>query len=258
MRAFCILYFTHMKIIAVQTKAIVPPKDSLFDAIKKSTFKPKNGDVIAVSSKVVAIHEGRCVPVKDRKEKESLAKQLSEKWVELPYGKGRRAVFTITQGVLIRTAGIDESNGNGYYILWPENPHASAKKIQRYIEKEYGVKLQGVVVTDSYSLPLRRGASGFALGWSGISPIKDYRRTDDVFGRKIKITVANVVDALASACVLVMGESGAQTPLCIVRDIQLPKEQKLKQVLDKNPVDIEHDIFGTFLLSQKWKKGGSK
>lgn len=244
-----------MKIIAVKTKAIIPPKDSLFNAIKKSTFKPKDGDIVAVSSKVVAIDEGRCVPTGSRKDKEKLAKQLADMWVELPYGKDRRAVFTITQGVLIRTAGIDESNGNGYYILWPEDSHVSAKRIQKYIEKEYRVKLQGVVITDSYSLPLRRGASGFALGWSGISPIKDYRKTDDVFGRKIKITVANVVDAVASACVLVMGESGAQTPLCVVRDITLPKQRKLKHPLDKNPVDIENDIFSPFLLSKKWKKG---
>ena len=30
--------------------------------------------------------------------------------------------LTIKQGMLIPTAGIDESNGDGYYILWPRDP----------------------------------------------------------------------------------------------------------------------------------------
>ena len=29
--------------------------------------------------------------------------------------------FTITNNTLIPTAGIDESNGEGYYILWPRD-----------------------------------------------------------------------------------------------------------------------------------------
>ena len=249
-----------MEVIPITIQKIVPPQDDVLTRILAAAWKPKDGDILCISSKVIAIHEGECVEGGDRAKKEALARELADLHVELAYGGTRRALFTITKGVLIRTAGIDESNGNGYFVLWPQDPHASAKYFKRAIEKKYGVKLQGVIVTDSYSVPLRRGAIGFALGWSGINPIKDYRGTKDVFGRKLKVTVANVVDAIAASATLVMGESGASTPLCVVRGIVVPKEKKLKvgSELDRSPVDLKNDIFSAFISSQKWKKGGSE
>lgn len=247
-----------MNCIPIQTQKITPPKDDFISALFASKkFKPKTGDVIAISSKVLAIHEGQCVVAGKRKDKEALAKKIAEKYVELDYGRGRHAVFTITKGVLIRTAGIDESNGNGYYILWPRDPKKTAQKMKRAIEKKYKVKLAGVIVTDSYSTVLRRGASGFALSWAGIHPTKDYRGKPDVFGRKLKVTLSNVVDALAGAAVFVMGEAGESTPVVIIRGLKnIEKEHPVKKELDRFPVRMEDDIFSTFLLSQKWKKGG--
>jgi coenzyme F420-0:L-glutamate ligase len=247
-----------MKCIAVQTRKILPPKDDFLGALfAAKKFKPKNGDVIAISSKVLAIAEGACVIAGTRDDKEKLAKTLAERYVELPYGRGRSAVFTVTNGVLIRTAGIDESNGNGYFILWPKDPKKTAQILKRAIERKYKVTLAGVIVTDSYSVPLRRGALGFALAWAGIHPTKDYRGKPDVFGRKLKVTLANIVDAIASAAVLVMGEANEATPVVIIRDLKnIQKEHKVKDELDQFPVQMEDDIFSTFLLSQKWKKGG--
>lgn len=247
-----------MKYIAIKTRKIVPPRDNFLDALfDAKSFKPRDGDVVVISSKVLAIHEGMCIPAATRKDKERLAKKLSERYVELQYGRDRRAVFTVTNGVLIRTAGIDESNGNGYYILWPKDPKKTAQRVKLAIEKRYKVKLTGLIVTDSYSVPLRRGAIGFALAWTGINPTKDYRGSADVFGRNLKVTLSNVVDAIASAAVLMMGEAGESTPVVIVKGLKgLEKEKKPKNELDRFPVKIEDDIFGTFLLSQKWEKGG--
>jgi len=249
-----------MKCIAVQTRKIHPPKDDFLDALfAAKKFKPKMGDVVAISSKVLAIHEGACALATTRQDKEELAKTLAEKYTELSYGQGRKAVFTVTNSVFIRTAGIDESNGNGYYILWPKDPKKTAQKIKLAIEKKYQVVLAGVIVTDSYSIPLRRGASGFALSWAGIHPTKDYRGHLDVFGRKLKVTLSNVVDALASAAVFVMGEAGEATPVVVIRGLKnIEKEHRVKDEIDTFPVRMEDDIFSTFLLSQKWKKGGGK
>ena len=249
-----------MNCIPIQTRKIIPPKDDFISALFASKkFKPKTGDVLAISSKVLAIHEGQCVVAGKRKDKEALAKKIAEKYVGLNYGRGRHAVFTITKGVLIRTAGIDESNGNGYYILWPKDPKKVAQKIKSLIEKKCGVKLAGVIVTDSYSTILRRGASGFALSWAGIHPTKDYRGKPDVFGRKLKVTLSNVVDALASAAVFVMGEAGESTPVVIIRGLKnIEEEHRVKNELDRFPVHMEDDIFSTFLLSQKWKNGGGE
>lgn len=246
-----------MKCIAIQTRKVLPPKDDFLNALfVAKKFKPRDGDVVAISSKVLAIDEGACVPAGTREDKENLAKKLAERYVELPYVHKRKAIFTVTNSVLIRTAGIDESNGNGYFILWPKDPKKTAQKIKRAIEKKYKVTLAGVIITDSYSVPLRRGALGFALAWAGIHPTKDYRGKSDVFGRKLKVTLANIVDAIASASVLVMGEAGEATPVVIVRDLKnIQKEHKVKEDLDKFPVRMEDDIFSTFLLSQKWKKG---
>lgn len=51
-----------MQFIPVTTRILQPPQDDLLSVIRGSLTDIKNGDVMLISSKVVAIHEGRCVP----------------------------------------------------------------------------------------------------------------------------------------------------------------------------------------------------
>ncbi|HVV38739.1 MAG TPA: coenzyme F420-0:L-glutamate ligase [Candidatus Paceibacterota bacterium] len=245
-----------MDITPIKIGLLVPPKDVLFSKIVASKLKPKNGDIIAVSSKVVSIHEGRCVPV-TAATKDALAKQEAELYLERKYTPGRHALHTIINGVLIRSAGIDESNAKGHFILWPQDPMRSAKQIRAFLLKEYKLKQLGVIITDSISSPLRRGAIGFALAWAGFEPLYDYRGAKDLFGRKFNFEQANLADALAASAVLVMGEGSEQTPLAVIRNAPgiVWKGRKTNKGWHSFKVPLKEDLFAPFLTKAKWKKG---
>jgi F420-0:gamma-glutamyl ligase len=51
-----------MEIYSIKTRLINPPKDDLIQAIIESKPNLKEGDILVVASKVVAIAEGRLVP----------------------------------------------------------------------------------------------------------------------------------------------------------------------------------------------------
>ncbi|HVY73139.1 MAG TPA: coenzyme F420-0:L-glutamate ligase [Candidatus Paceibacterota bacterium] len=248
-----------MEIVAFKLKKLVPPKDDLLAALFASKLKLKDGDVLAISSKVVSIAEGRCVSA-NKTTKEKLIQQEAE-LVFAPKKLHKWGYkFTVTNGALVGSAGIDQSNGNGYFILWPKDPMRSAKQLRAKIMKHYGVNKLGIVITDSTSRPMRRGASGFALAWAGFNPLYDYRGSPDIFGRIIQVEQANIADSLAAAAVLSMGEGSEQTPVALMRDV--PKSVWNAKPVPKGEtpyiVSLKDDLFAPFLQSVKWKKGKKK
>lgn len=247
-----------MHVIGVQTRALAAPQDSLTDAILGSKLSLKNGDIFCVSSKIVSIDEGRCVPIEGN-DKEELIKAEADWYMKAPRSSKWRSRYTINQGVMVGSAGIDESNGSGHYILYPKDPFKSAKRIRSWLMKTYGLTELGVIVTDSMSMPLRRGAIGFALSWDGIDPLRDYRGTPDIFGRKIKIELANLVDALAAAAVFEMGEGAERTPIAVIRgarNVALKNRSSRKEA--QLIVEPENDVFAPLFWSKKWKRNPNR
>lgn len=243
-----------MQITAYRIRPLVPPRDSLRDAIATSGLSLKNGDIVAISSKVVSIDEGRTVPI-DSTPKEDLVRAEADWYWRAPKNARYRALFTITQGTMTGSAGIDESNGSGHYILYPEDSFKSARRLRTHLMKTYGVSELGLIITDSSSLPLRRGALGIALAWDGIDPLRDYRGMKDIFGRSIQSEMANLIDSLAAAAVLEMGEGNEQTPIARIRDAKniLLKNRSIRK--DQLIVSPEDDIFAPlFWDAKKWKK----
>lgn len=213
-------------------------------------------DIVCISSKILSIHEGRTLPMEGT-DKTLLIKQEADWYLDARKISKFRAFFTIAKGAMIGSSGIDESNGSGYYILYPKDPFESAKKIRTWLMKEYGLKELGVIICDSTSIPLRRGAIGFALSWDGFDPLRDYRGTKDIFGRTIQIEMANLADALAASAVLAMGEGSEQTPLVVIRNAPniVYKNRSIKK--DQLIVEPAGDIFEPlFWKNQPWKKGG--
>lgn len=250
-----------MQITPIKTRPLRAPKDSLLDAIRKSKLSLKDGDIVAISSKVVSINEGRTVAIDQIPDKEKLIEQEADWYLKAPKASRYRRRFTINAGAMAGSAGIDESNGDGYYVLYPKDPFRSAKKLRAALMKEYGVKELAVIITDSMSMPLRRGAIGFALSWDGIDPLRDYRGTPDIFGRIINVELANLIDALAAAAVFSMGEGAECTPLALIRGAE---HVSFKNRSPRNKaqliVEPEDDVFAPFLLhkSFKWKRGGKR
>ena len=243
-----------MQIRAIRLRTLVPPKASLRDALKASRLSLREGDIIAISSKVVSIDEGRCVPMAGA-DKLALIKREADYY--LVPGKSRwRRVFTIAGGALVGSAGIDESNGADHYILYPLDPLRSARRLRRALRREYGVEKLGLIITDSMSVPLRRGAQGFALAWDGLDPLRDYRGTKDLFDRTIEVEMANVADALAAAAVLAMGEGREQTPVALIRGASSVSLKNRAKGADQLRVSPEDDLFAPLFWGPRWKCGG--
>jgi F420-0:gamma-glutamyl ligase len=167
--------------------------------------------------------------------------------------------FTIARNTLIPMAGIDESNGNGYYVLWPENPQKSANEIRKYLRDKFGLQNIGVVITDSTCMPMRWGVVGIALSYSGFRALNDYTKKKDLFGRTFEVSQAGVASGLAASAVAAMGEGAEQTPLAVISDVPFVQFQ------DKDPTqkelelfylkDKDEDLFAPFLNAVKWQKG---
>ncbi|MFA5954932.1 MAG: coenzyme F420-0:L-glutamate ligase [Patescibacteria group bacterium] len=208
-----------MQIYTIATRAFLPPKDDLFDLLDESVTDLRDGDVLCISSKIVAIHQGRCLKIDSSIDKDELIAKEAERFVPRSRVPGALAILTMKEHTLIASAGIDESNGNGFYILWPEHPYAAAREVWSHLRKGRNIENIGVIFTDSHTMPLRSGVTGISIGFAGFYPVDSYIGKNDIFGRPFSMSRTNVVDAVAAAAVLHMGEGSEQTPLAIVRGV---------------------------------------
>lgn len=237
-----------MEIISYRLDLLTPPKDDLLSKIRASALALQEGDCVAVSSKVVAIHQGRCVP-RDPAKKEDLVREEADWYLDEPPVHG--VIHTIKNGTLIANAGIDPMGG--YHVLWPERPKESAEELLAWFKKEYGIRELYLVIVDSRSVMLRQGAVGIALGWAGFNPLYDNRKRKDLFGFDTGGTQTDLPDSLAAAAALQMGEANEQTPLAVIRGV--PFLPNAKPSPDEFEITKEDDIYAP-LLKGNWKKGG--
>jgi len=249
-----------MNIQAIRTRPLLPPQDDLLAVIAESLLELPDRSVLAVSSKVVSIWRGRCSKAKENAEfedKDVFAIAESELYLPremTPYN----VMHTIVQGMRIGSGGVDLSNGNGYFTLWPKDPDGDAESIRAFLLKHYSVKEVGVIITDSNSVPLRNGVMGLAIGYAGFLPMRDYRGAEDVFGRPLRLERTNVADCLATAAVCEMGEGGESTPLACISDIHgitFSEERPTDPALCLK-VTLEDDVFAPFFAHVPWKHGG--
>lgn len=246
-----------MKITSIKTRKIAYPDNDLFEILDTYLPRIKERTIVAITSKIVSICEGRVVKVGEIKKDKLIEKEADfvlDNQKENKYG----ITLTIKNNLLIPTAGIDESNGNGYYILWPKNPEKTANEIRKYLIKKFKLNNAGVIITDSKTTPLRWGTSGVAVAFSGFSPLNNYIGKKDVFGKRLNVTKANIYDSLAAAAVLVMGEGKEQTPMAIIEDadfIKFKKRNPTAKELKNLRVSIDDDLYSPLLKSVIWRKG---
>lgn len=238
-----------MEVAAFKTEILTPPKDDLLSKIKASALSLEEHDCIAVSSKVVSIWQGRCVP-RDSSQKEELIKKEADWYLDEPMVHG--VLHTIKDGILIPNAGIDPFGG--HYVLWPVKPKETAEELLGWFKKEYKVEQLYLVIVDSRSVLMRQGAAGIALSWAGFNPLYDNRKRKDLLGFDSGGTQTNLPDSIAATAALSMGEANEQTPIARLRGISYLEHPKPSP--DNFEISIEEDLFASF-LKKDWKKGGS-
>lgn len=244
---------------------MMPPEDDLLSLIKEGflakKIKLKEKSVVIITSKIVAIGQGRCVKINQnlseedqRNEKDKLVKKEAEYYIDRKDVPNQMAILTIKNNILIPTAGIDESNANGYYILWPKKPFLEAKKIWQFLRKEFKIKKIGVIISDSHTTPLRAGMMGIAIAYYGFNPLNSYVGKKDIFGRKLKMTRVSVADSLAIAAVFEMGESNEMTPVAVIEDIRDIKFGFDSTKADPMKIDKKIDIYYPLIKNAPWKR----
>lgn len=249
-----------MNIQKVKTRKIKPPKDSLEDLLAHIPALSE-GSIIAVSSKVVSICEGHTIPLAEISH-EDLVNKLANLKIE-PITRGANdMILTQVGSLLVESAGVDVSNANGFYVLLPKNPFKSAKDIWEYLRKRDKVRKLGVVITDSHSVPRRKGAIGFALASYGFKATNVYHDKRDVFGQKFHFTASDVADSLAAASVLVMGEGNERTPIAVITELEniqfFRKVIPLQVARRYSWVHPKLDVYSPLLSSKIWQTPSKK
>ena len=206
--------------------------DHLVDALENHSEELKDGDILAITSKVISMEQksavllSEIIPSQDAIDiaiEASMDPRVAQLVIDESEGEVLGAVF---HAILAKTpyglsanAGIDQSNcPDGYALLLPRNPNEEAEKIRLFVNNKYEVEI-AVVITDSRTIPLRRGTTAVAIGISGMEPIIDERGSKDLYGYTMTISSRAIADNVANCTNLVMGETDEQTPFALARGI---------------------------------------
>ena len=229
-----------MKVAPIRTRVFKESED-LVQFIVAHIPTLGEGSVLAVTSKIVALSEGRTAIIESDEERGQLIRAESELAIPTKY-----VWLTVKDGMVMASAGIDESNANGKLILLPKDSFKTARFLRNKLRQRYSVRHLGVLITDSRTMPLRAGVTGVAVGYAGFRGIKDYRGTPDIFGRKFKFSRTNIADSLAAAAVLVMGEGNERQPLAIIKKAPVEFCNKVKRA--ELSINIQEDMYRPLFL----------
>lgn len=216
----------------------------------------EDGDILVVAQKIVSKAEGRVFQLKDVKPSEK-AKKLAKttlknpSFVELVLHSASEVVKASPDTLIVKNesgmicinAGIDKSNveGEDAYALLPKDSDESARKIRRKIMELTGKKV-AVIISDTYSRPFRKGQVEFAIGIAGINPFRDYRGQKDLYNYVLKVKNIAIVDEIAAAAELVMGQGSEGIPVAIIKNldrVKLTEECSIKDMF----ISKQEDLF---------------
>ena len=221
-------------------------------AVREMNIGILDGDIFVVAQKIVSKAEGRIVRL-DSIEPSHLAREWAarnnkdDRMVEVILRESKR-IIRMDRGILIcethqgfvcANAGVDASNvADNIVTLLPIDSDESAGRIQRGLEKSFGVRV-AVIVSDTFGRPWREGIVNVAIGVAGIAPLIDYRGQLDSHGRPLRVTVIAVADELASAAELAMQKS-AGVPVVLIRGFDYEAREATSRELVR---PAENDLF---------------
>jgi coenzyme F420-0:L-glutamate ligase/coenzyme F420-1:gamma-L-glutamate ligase len=219
----------------------VAPGDDLASliqgALARAGISLADADVVVVTQKVVSKAEGRLVP----EQPDGKAAWVARESRRVVARRDDLVIAETRHGFVCANAGVDASNvPDGYLSLLPEDPDGTAERLRAALERSSGVRL-GVVVTDTFGRPWRRGLVNVAIGCAGLPSLVDLRGAPDANGRPLEVTVVALADEIAAASGLVMGKADG-VPVAIVRGISASGDPAPASKLVRPP---EEDLFRT-------------
>ncbi len=221
---------------AVENIPLIKKSDDIARLVSEKT-ELKEHDIVVISSTIVSKSEGRITllnKIKVTAKAKTIAKrndndprfvqavmdESSEILIESPF-----LLVRTRNGSICVNAGIDRSNveGSDNILLLPEDPDRSALEIKKSLLRYTG-KNVSVVISDTNGRAFRMGQTGAAIGVAGIKPTRDWRGTEDLFGRVLEVKNEAVVDELAGFANILMGEGNGGTPIVVIRGLDLYHE----------------------------------
>jgi coenzyme F420-0:L-glutamate ligase/coenzyme F420-1:gamma-L-glutamate ligase len=239
---------------------MVEPGDDLaaltLAALADQQLSFQAGDILVVAQKVVSKAEGQLIKLDDveptaraielaaETDKDPrLVQLILDESSDLLRKKPGVLIMRHRLGMVGAHAGIDQSNishaDGETALLLPEDPDTSAANLRVALREATGVEL-GVIIADSMNRPWRLGTIGCAIGCSGITVLDDHVGGADLFGRELKVTLINRVDAIAATATLLMGETTERTPMALVRGFE-PEDSPARASDLYRPLD--EDLF---------------
>lgn len=236
-----------LEIVALPGLPIVAPGDDLAaligGAVERAGWALADGDVIVVTSKIVARAEGRFVDlatVEPSGEARAIGGEIGRdpRFVELVLRESTAVSRKVRTALIVRhrlgfvcaNAGIDCSNavpagapaGSGpWALLLPSAPDRAAEALRTALGERFGARI-GVVISDSFGRPFRLGTVGAAIGLAGLPALWDQRGGHDLFGRTLEATITALGDQVAAAADLVAGQAGEGRAVVLVRGLSFP------------------------------------
>jgi coenzyme F420-0:L-glutamate ligase / coenzyme F420-1:gamma-L-glutamate ligase len=215
----------------------------LLAAVGRAGLELADGDVLAVTSKVVAKAEGRLVPLPaDPAARERVvAETVAAETARVVARRGRLVIAETRHGLVGANALVDASNAGGdRLVLLPADPDASAARLRAALAELDGHDV-AVVVTDTLGRPWRLGQTDVAVGLAGMGALDDWRGRTDGDGRLLEVTEVAVADEVAAAADLVKGKA-SRVPAALLRGVSRPKGDGAARDLVRPPSD---DLFRT-------------
>lgn len=203
-------------------------------------FGLADGDVLVVTQKIVSKAEGAMVEI-DENDPLSHKPIVEREAVRILRRRGDLIITETKHGFVCANAGIDLSNvARGHAALLPEDSDRSARRIRDHIRGTQGLSV-GVIVSDTFGRPWRRGVTDVAIGCAGIAAVVDLRGTEDAFGRELMVTEVCVADELAAAADLVCGKAEG-VPVALVRGVDPTwlRDGSIREEVVRNPAE---DLF---------------
>ena len=213
--------------------------DVIVDACRAEPNGPLlDNDVLVVTQKIVSKAEGRLIEI-DPDDPLSHKALVESEAVRIVRRRGDLIITETTHGFVCANSGIDLSNvQRGQAALLPIDSDRSARRIRDIVKAKLGVNV-GVIISDTFGRPWRKGLTDVAIGVAGIAGVLDLRGTPDALGRTMQVTEVAIADELASAAELVMGKSNG-VPVGIVRgaDPEWFRESSMDEIVRPPAEDL--------------------
>jgi coenzyme F420-0:L-glutamate ligase/coenzyme F420-1:gamma-L-glutamate ligase len=230
----------------------------LYKSIQNQGVSIEDGDILAVTSKIISKSEGRMINLtevvpSERAVEIAVKNKRDARLIEIILSESNEIIRSTEQafivehklGFICANAGVDHSNVDGpygnqedWYLLLPKAPDQSAEIIKDHFFKKSGKNI-GVIIIDSHGRAWRKGTVGVIIGTSRVPALVDLRGKPDLFGYHLKITEVATGDELAATASLMMGQADEKIPAIHIRGFPYQlRDSSLSEVLRPKNMDL--------------------